>query len=321
VETGSSNLATGSAATEDVRFRRAVLAAYPDRVARRRAPGSGRFLLASGGGARLGRESGVHAHEFIVAVDVVAAGARPRPDGGAQAPDQADAVIRMATGIERDWLAATAVEVEHRFVEATGDVRALRVERYGAIVLREVAQPADPVVRAGLLAEAYRRGGHSDSDQQLLRRLEFAGIETSVESLVEAASLRASRLTDISLAAELPHTLRAAVDREAPADLRLPSGRRSRLIYTADGRVMTSVKLQELFGLADSPRVGPRQIPVTFELLAPNGRPVQVTSDLRSFWMSGYPAIRRQLRGRYPRHPWPEDPWTAPPTHRTTRRT
>jgi ATP-dependent helicase HrpB len=80
------------------------------------------------------------------------------------------------------------------------------------------------------------------------------------------------------------------------------------------------VKLQELFGLAETPRLGPRHEPVLFELLAPSGRPVQVTRDLRSFWERTYPEVRKGLRARYPKHPWPEDPWTATPTKRTVRR-
>jgi len=80
------------------------------------------------------------------------------------------------------------------------------------------------------------------------------------------------------------------------------------------------VKLQELFGLAETPRLGPRREPVVFELLAPSGRPVQTTRDLRGFWERTYPEVRRELRARYPRHPWPEDPWTAEPTHRTKKR-
>ena len=93
-----------------------------------------------------------------------------------------------------------------------------------------------------------------------------------------------------------------------------------RLNYEEDGSVSASVKLQELFGLAESPAIGPRRVPVTFHLLAPNGRPVQTTRDLRSFWERTYPEVRRELRGRYPRHPWPEDPWTAQPTHRAKPR-
>jgi ATP-dependent helicase HrpB len=78
--------------------------------------------------------------------------------------------------------------------------------------------------------------------------------------------------------------------------------------------VFAAVKLQELFGLADTPRLGPNKVPLTFELLAPNGRSVQVTKDLKSFWTRAYPEVRKELRARYPKHPWPEDPWTATPT-------
>ncbi|HEX7808074.1 MAG TPA: ATP-dependent helicase C-terminal domain-containing protein, partial [Thermoanaerobaculia bacterium] len=84
--------------------------------------------------------------------------------------------------------------------------------------------------------------------------------------------------------------------------------------------VVASVKLQELFGLADTPRIGPRQVPVTFALLSPAGRPVQVTRDLRSFWNGAYQEVRKELRARYPKHPWPDDPWTAKATHRTVRK-
>ena len=105
-----------------------------------------------------------------------------------------------------------------------------------------------------------------------------------------------------------------------PERLDLPSGRSVRLEYREDGSVHASVKLQELFGLAETPRVGSQRTPVVFELLAPNGRPVQITRDLHSFWNGGYQQVRKELRSRYPRHPWPEDPWTATPTHRTKKR-
>jgi ATP-dependent RNA helicase HrpB len=103
-----------------------------------------------------------------------------------------------------------------------------------------------------------------------------------------------------------------------PAELALPSGRNAKLDYRDDGSIVAAVKLQELFGLADTPRIN--GTPVTFELLSPAGRPVQVTRDLRSFWNGAYQEVRKELRARYPRHPWPEDPWTAVPTHRTKKR-
>jgi ATP-dependent RNA helicase HrpB len=116
-----------------------------------------------------------------------------------------------------------------------------------------------------------------------------------------------------------PDTLRA-LNRDAPALLAVPSGRSVRLEYSAEGGVSASVKLQEVFGLAETPRLGPARVPVLFSLLAPNGRPVQVTRDLRSFWDRTYPEVRKELRGRYPKHPWPDDPWSTVPSARTKRR-
>ena len=89
--------------------------------------------------------------------------------------------------------------------------------------------------------------------------------------------------------------------------------------WNVNGIRARQAQLQELFGLGDTPLVGPRREPVLLRLLAPNGRPVQMTRDLRSFWDRTYPDVRKELRGRYPKHPWPEDPWNAPPTARTTR--
>jgi ATP-dependent helicase HrpB len=115
--------------------------------------------------------------------------------------------------------------------------------------------------------------------------------------------------------------MRQDLDRLAPPRLTVPSGRTHALEYQEDGTVVASIKLQELFGLAETPRIGPHGEPVLLALLAPNGRPVQRTRDLRSFWENTYPEVRKELRGRYPRHPWPDDPWTATPTARTKRRT
>ena len=114
--------------------------------------------------------------------------------------------------------------------------------------------------------------------------------------------------------------LRASSIGSRPTTLAVPSGRTRPLRYEDDGAVVAAMKLQELFGLAESPRIGPRAQPITFELLAPNGRPVQTTKDLRNFWNTTYQEVRKELRGRYPRHPWPDDPWTAPPTARAKPR-
>jgi ATP-dependent helicase HrpB len=154
----------------------------------------------------------------------------------------------------------------------------------------------------------------------LLNRARAAGIGLDVVALSELAALSVNRADEIDLASAMSPDMLHRLESQAPAVLRVPSGRTVRLNYNDDGSVSAAVKLQELFGLEETPRIGPRQEPVVFELLAPNGRPVQTTRDLRSFWTRTYPEVRKELRGRYPRHPWPEDPWTAAPTHGTTRR-
>src|SRR6185369_13840631 len=235
-------------------------------------------------------------------------------------PGQAEALVRIASRVEPDWLAPTAREVEHRFDDA-GAVKAFAVSRYGAIVMAEQPVAADPIERARLLAAAWRGRSPDDASQQLLRRARFAGLDLDVVALSETAATSARSIHDLDIGAALPWETARAIDAGAPATLPMPSGRSARLEYREDGSVSAAVKLQELFGLAETPRLGPRQQPLVLELLAPNGRPVQTTTDLRSFWERTYPEVRKELRGRYPKHPWPEDPWTAAPTHRTTRRT
>ena len=305
----SSDVSKGSAPIGEREFRRAVLAGYPDRVARRRAGSHDRFVLASGAGARLARESGVVNHEFIVAVEVTSSGATG-----------AEPLIRIATGIERDWIQPTAEATVHDFDEAAGAVRALRVERYGAIRLSEHPIAPDPNEAAAIVADEYLRRGPGEDDRALLRRLTFAGVEVTFEELVRSAAMGKTRLTDLDLPGALSREAAAALARNAPAVIAVPSGRSVPLDYRDGGGVTAAVKLQELFGLADSPRIGRARVPVTFELLSPAGRPVQVTNDLRSFWERGYPEVRKELRARYPKHPWPDDPWSATPTARPLRR-
>ena len=292
---------------DDDVFRRAVMAGYPDRVARRRAPAGDRFVMASGTGARLSRESGVAGAEFVVAVDVTSAsGPGGGPAGAAYRPGApaAEALIRIATGIEREWIDATSRSIEHELDEASGVVRAWRVDRYDAIVLGRHSAQVDLDVAARLVADGYRRRGPSEADSQLLARLAFAGAPATFDDLVAAASAGLRRLDDVDLAHHLDPESRRALQRHAPAELKLPSGRTVRLEYRDDGRVVAATKLQHVFGLTQTPRLGPKQTPVTFELLAPNGRPVQVTADLASFWTRVYPDIRGPLQARYPKHEW-----------------
>jgi ATP-dependent helicase HrpB len=288
----------------------AVLAAYPDRVARRRERGSRRLFLASGHGAVLDAGSGVLEAEFLVAVDLVA---------GARGPGS-EAVVRLASAIEPAWLEPTDVQVDHVFDERAGTVRAFERTLHGALVLAERPVPPDPGLAARMLAERLLATGLGAASEPIVRRLRFAGLEADVRQLVEQACAGRTRLPELDLGSWLPSATRRELERRAPESLVVPSGRRVALDYRADGTVGAAVKLQELFGLARTPRIGLRGEPVVLSLLAPNGRPVQTTSDLESFWTRTYPEVRRELRGRYPRHPWPEDPWSAVPTARARPR-
>jgi len=296
-----------SAMTSDAEFLRAVLSGYPDRVAQRREAGSPQVKLASGAGAVIAPESGVREGEFLVAIDVSRlAGTDPR--------------IRLASRVEREWLTPTSSDVVHRFDETTGTVKAAAVERYDELVLREQPVVADPTIAARLLAEAWLARSLPDDDRRLLRRLKFSGHEIDVADAVRTAAYGVKRLDQVNLSSALASDLLRDLEREAPETLAVPSGRHHRLEYHDDGTIGASVKLQELFGLAETPRIGRRREPVVLSLLAPNGRPVQVTRDLRSFWDRTYPEVRKELRGRYPKHPWPEDPWRAQPTARAKPR-
>jgi len=297
-------------------FLKAVLAGYPDRVAARREPRSSRVRLGSGTGAMIGSESGVVDGEFLVALDLQAVGRKPGGTAGHEP------IVRLASVVDRDWLRPNNVELMHRFDADTGTVKAVRVHRYDALVVAEHPERPDPATAAALLADAWRRRGPTAEDTRLLRRLRFAGQhEVDLDTLLRAAAGDARALSDIRLSRALPAHLVHALDRDAPEALPVPSGRSVPLEYADDGSLSASVKLQELFGLGETPRIGLRKEPVLLALLAPNGRPVQITRDLRSFWERTYPEVRKELRGRYPKHPWPEDPWTAPPTRRVKPRT
>ena len=288
-------------ALDDDEFRRAVLAGYPDRVARRRAAGSDKFLLASGTGARLARESGVHSAEFIVAVDVAA---MPFREG---APP-ADPLIRLATGIEREWLQPTSAEIRHELDPESGVVRAERVELYDAIAIGRHPAACDPEAAGKLVVAEYLRRGPADDDRKLLQRLTFAGLGESFEDLVREAGRLARALSEVRLEDALQPATAHRLAEAAPATIRLPKGRQVRLEYRDDGGVAASVRIQDLFGVTTTPRIGPRRVPLTLSLLSPGGKPVQVTSDLEGFWARDYARVRKELSRRYPKHRWPIDP-------------
>jgi len=251
--------------------------------------------------------------EFLVAVELTASAVSPGDAGG-------EALVRLASAIEPEWLTPTARERVHRFDPDTGAVRATERILYDRLVVAERPVAPDAEEAAALLEDELQRQGAGEEAETVLRRARFAGLDVDLATLLRAACAGRTRLSDVDVPGALPFATRRDLERLAPARLRVPSGREVALEYRDDGSVAASVKLQELFGLAETPRLGPRREPVLLLLLAPNGRPVQTTRDLRSFWERTYPEVRRELRGRYPKHPWPEDPWTAPPTPRTRPR-
>ena len=301
-------LPTGPASAGESSFLRAVARGFPDRIAQRRAPGDPRLILMSGHGAVLDPSCGVRGGEFVAAVE---ASASRRGPG-------AEARVRIASLVERAWLTPDRTEIDTTFDGTT--VRATARERLGALVLgeRSVAPEADVAER--LLAEALAAAALSERDQHTLARLAFAGIPADLEAMRRDACRGRTTLPAFDVAGALDAATRSRLDRDAPERVVVPSGRSARLAYRPDGTVALAVKLQELFGLADTPRIGGQRVPVTLELLAPNGRPVQTTRDLRGFWERTYPEVRKELRGRYPKHPWPDDPWTAKPTARAKPR-
>ncbi|MDI5970316.1 ATP-dependent helicase HrpB [Streptomyces sp. SL13] len=310
--------------------------AFPERVARRR---GGAYLMASGSAAEPGGGTRLGGAEWIaVAVaDRTAASAVAR--------------VRLAAVIDEGTARSAAASMVERCEEVAwdgGDVVARRVERLGAIELsaRPLRAPDRAAVR-GALEEGLRAEGTGllrwSRDALAVReRMAFlhrelgapwpavdeaALLERSAEWLgPELASAR--RRADLervdagtALARLLPwSTGQAARFGElAPERIEVPSGSRVRVDYGGPQPVL-AVKLQELFGLRRTPRVADGRVPVLVHLLSPAGRPAAVTADLESFWRDGYRAVRAELRGRYPRHPWPEDPAAAQPTRRTNTR-
>src|SRR3954452_5752562 len=277
---------------DDATLRRALLAGYPDRVAQRREAKSPRLLLSSGTGATLAREIDDGNGEFLVILEITGD------------------LVRNARVVEREWLLPTRREVVHEWDGKR--VRAIERSWYGAILLHEQNVAPETAEAERLLAE------HVKPDPLLARRVAFAEIDVDWTAVIATAVAGKRSLDDVRI--ELPFPLRKKLDDLAPLTIPLPSGRSAKLDYRDDGSIVASAKLQELFGLAESPRIGPHRTPVTFALLSPGGRPVQITQDLRGFWNGAYQQVRKELRVRYAKHPWPEDPWTAPATHRAKRR-
>lgn len=316
--------------------------ARPERIARRTASGSRSYLLASGTRAALPEGSGLASSPWLVVWEV------QRAEG--RAADGTGAVIRAAAPLtEADALQLGAgLLVQERTAVLDGAaVRARERRALGAIELSStpVAATAADTVPAVLSAVRSRGLAALPADPAAVSlRARLALIRRELgdpwpamdeDSLLEGLetwlapqlSGRTTRLSAIDLSAGLRHLLPWPEASElaalAPERLAVPSGGTARIDYPApeaeDGRPVVSVKLQEVFGLAETPRLVRERVPVLFHLLSPARRPLAVTDDLRSFWNGPYQQVRKEMRGRYPRHPWPEDPWTAPATARTTR--
>lgn len=327
--------ACSAAGLPEERFLRTLLAAFPDRVARRRERGSDRAVMVGGRGLRLAADSVVHTAELFVCVDV---------EGGRRG-ERSESLVRQASAIEEPWLPDRWIRTSSEVVfdEDRERVAATVRRLYRDLVLSEksVTPPLEEcsAVLAEHAAKAPARALDLDADdvRELLARVrslaewmpELALPAFDEAILAEVAretaygcrsfeEMRRVRLRDM-LETRLSREQRRALRDHAPESLTVPSGSSIRLRYEVGRPPVLAARIQELFGMRESPRVAQGRIAVVVHLLAPNGRPQQVTDDLASFWRSTYPQVRKELRARYPKHAWPEDPLTAPPQRRPGR--
>ncbi|TAM11614.1 MAG: ATP-dependent helicase HrpB [Rhodanobacter sp.] len=315
-----------------------LLPAFPDRIAHADCGNPMRYTLANGRGARLHEETALRGEPWLVALDLRL--------------DARDSLILAAAPfdpacLERDFPARFVRERVLHWNPARHAAEAFEEHRFAAIVLdrRSVPVRAEDALPAMLAAIRAQGPGilpwGEDAPRWRARVQALRGWmpELGLPDVSDAALLATletwlvpfldglHRLDalDTGLLGQALHTLldraqQQALDRLAPDHVVVPSGRAHRIDYAAEGAPVLAVKLQELFGLADTPRVADGRVAVTLHLQSPAGRPMQVTQDLRSFWERTYPEVRKELKGRYPKHPWPEDPWTATPTHRAKPR-
>ncbi|MDO3705993.1 ATP-dependent helicase HrpB [Micromonospora sp. C28SCA-DRY-2] len=312
--------------------------AHPERLARVRRPGGSAYLMTGGTAAELAPGSALAGSGWLA----VAVADR--------SPGAPTARVRLATPLDEATAREAAgplLRTEREVAWSGTDVVAREVVRLGAVELveRPLARPDPAAVTAALLTGLRRTGlgllDWTPAARALRERLAFLRQalgpdwpEVTDEALLAAApdwlgpelatARRRADLARVDVAAALrrllPWARAARLDELAPERITVPSGSRIRVDYTDPAAPVLAVKLQETFGWQDAPRVAGGRVPVLLHLLSPAGRPVAVTADLASFWRSGYPRVRAELRGRYPRHPWPEDPTTAEPTRRTTPR-
>ncbi|MEV5980258.1 ATP-dependent helicase HrpB [Streptomyces sp. NPDC052114] len=312
--------------------------AFPERVARN--AGGGAYLMAGGTRAEVRQGSALGGARWLA----VAVADRPVGAGHAR--------VLLAGHIDEDIARSAAAPLRAEGDEvawAGGDLVARHVERLGAVELavRPLRDPDPGLVREALVAGLREEGTGlltwSRGARELRERLAFlhrqlgapwpdvseSALHARVDEWLEPELSAARRRADLArvdagqaLGRLLPWATgeAARLDELAPERLEVPSGSRIRIDYADPEQPVLAVKLQEMFGLARTPRIADGRVPVLVHLLSPAGRPAAVTADLASFWGSGYRAVRADLRGRYPRHPWPEDPATAEPTRHTKAR-
>ncbi|HRA00558.1 MAG TPA: ATP-dependent helicase HrpB [Thermoflexales bacterium] len=308
--------------------------AYPDRIAQRRG-NTHRYRLANGRGVALPEHDPLQTNEWIVAADV---------DGGAQAEGR----IFLAAPLDAADLLPLAREREVvGWDDRAGALVAQREQRIGELILSAKALPAPPLAqRVAVLCDVARKEGMAllnwtDEARQWQARAQSLRVwrgdpwpDVSDDALLANAENwlgpwldRATKRTDFArldvlemLRPLLAWPLPGQMESFAPEHIVVPSGSAIRLRYSVDGSPpVLAVKLQEMFGLADTPTVNEGRTRALLHLLSPAQRPIQVTQDLASFWRNTYPEVRKELRGRYIKHPWPEDPWNAVPTRRTAK--
>jgi ATP-dependent helicase HrpB len=316
-----------------------ILLAYPDRVVRRRGSDGSTGVMVGGRGIRLDRTSVVRDAEFFLALDPF----ETRRDGTLEAR------VKVASAIELEWLEEFFPEALRRdrsveYDEGRSRVVGVSTLSYRDLILREDRNaPIDPKQAGEALARALASRGReffeqNEANAQWLARLDLA-IATMPEldwpsfddaewhELIELACLGKKSVEEIHngallslLKGKLTYAQNQRLDELVPEALLVPSGNRIKLTYASGSPPILAARLQELFGWIETPRIAAGRVPVLLHLLGPNYRPVQITDDLKSFWANTYFQVRKDLRSRYPKHSWPDDPLGAKAEARGGRR-
>jgi ATP-dependent helicase HrpB len=311
---------------------RSLLAGFPDRVAKRRDTQGRRGIMVGGRGVTLSADSAVDSAELFLCVEI---------EAGVQ-----EALVRQASLVKREWLPAELLQTETElFFDAEREQIAARRRVYWDDLLLEDSPaplPATSEVAAALVAAAQEHWERAfPSDHEILhnwiQRVNFvrhhmpdldlpAYDEAALLALLPDLCQRRRSLAELRQAPWLEHVRgllswqqQQQVEKEAPERIIVPSGSSITLQYQGAEPPILAVRIQELFGLSQTPSVAGGRVPVRLHLLGPNYRPQQITNDLASFWKNTYPQVRKDLRARYPKHSWPEDPLAAPPQRKPGR--